>query len=175
LTLTSNTVSAANNQGIGININGSGTANVTVNGATQVTSVNNEALAITTSGGSGKTLNMLVDGGTFNNNSSTDSAVVIATGGSGTINATVTNNSFSNSDATTGRGFTASTNSAASTLRLNLDANSATGGATDDPFFLDQNTGTFRVEDLATVQARNTGAIEIDPGVTNDNGPIPTP
>lgn len=175
LTLTSNTINTSGNQGIGVNINGSGTANVLVNGSNQVTSVGNEALAVTTSGGSSKTLNLLVDGGTFNNNSSTDSSVVISTGGSGTVNATVTNNTFNNSDATTGRGFTASTNSASSLLRLNLDGNSANGGASDDPFLLDQNSGTFRVEDLATVQARNTGAIEQQGTITNDNGPIPTP
>lgn len=175
LTLTSNTVNTSGNQGIGININGSGTANVTVNGTSQVTSVGNEALAVTTNGGSAKTLNLLVDGGTFNNNSSTDSTVVISTGGPGTINATVTDNVFNNSDATTGRGFTASTNFISSTLRLNLDGNSATGGAAEDPYLLDQNSGTFRVEDLATVQARNNGVIEQEGTISNDNGPIPTP
>jgi mucin-19 len=175
LTLTGNTITTAADQGIGIDINGSGTANVIVNGGTQVNSGDDAALAITTSGGSGKTLNLLVDGSTFNNNSSTAAATNISTGGSGTINATVTNNIFNNNDATTGRGFIASTNSASSTLRLNLDANSATGGATDDPYLLDQNSGTFRVEDLATVQARNTGVIEQQGTITNDNGPIPTP
>jgi hypothetical protein len=175
LTLTGNTIDTTGGQGIGIDINGSGTSNVTINGNNQVSNTSgDEALAIATVGGSGKTLNLLVDGNSFNNDS-TLSAASINTNGAGTVNATVTNNNFSNSNGATGRGFTAATNSPSSTLRLNLDGNNATASGAADPYLLDQNSGTFRVEDLATVGTRNNGAIEQQGTITNDNGPIPTP
>ncbi|WP_428308219.1 beta strand repeat-containing protein [Lacipirellula sp.] len=174
LTLTGNTIDTTADQNVHIDINGSGTANVTVNGANQFTnSSNDEALLITTSGGASKTVNLLVDGSTFSNNDTTAAAARIQTNGAGTVNATVTNNNFDNSTATTGRALTVRTNSSA-TMRLNLNDNNGNSG-TEDPFNLERVSGTFRVEDLATVEARNNGAMDISPTITNDAGPIPTP
>jgi hypothetical protein len=174
LTLTGNTIDTTADQGVHIDINGSGTANVTVNGPNQFTnSSNDEALLITTTGGASKTVNLLVDSGTFSNNDATDAAARIQMNGAGTLNATVTNNSFDNANGTTGRALTVR-NNGTGLLRLNLDDNTGNSG-TEDPYLLERLSGTFRVEDLATVQARNTGTIEQVGTITNDNGPIPTP
>jgi hypothetical protein len=175
LTLTNNTIDTTTDQGIHIDINGSGTANITVNGANQVTNTSgDEALLITTTGGASKTVNLLVDGGTFESNSTVASGR-IQTNGSGTVNATVTNNTFDNNEVASGRALVVRTNSS-STMRLNLNDNTGNDSSPNNAFLLENVSGTFRVEDLLTVDARNNaGVIDKVGTITNDAGPIPTP
>jgi len=175
LTLTSNIVDTVAAEGVAIDINGSGTSNITINGANQVTAGGDEALLLTTSGGSGKTVNVLVDDGQFMNNSAAVSAANVQANGTGTINATVTFNTFTNNNAA-GTALVMNTNSPVALIRLNLDQNSsvvANGAATDT--ILDVTAGDFRVLDLADVDTRNVGDESIDPAIVDDPGPIPTP
>jgi hypothetical protein len=177
LTLNATVINTTTDESVNIDIGGSGAANLSIVNNNQFTNTDDEALVITTSGGAGKTVNLLVDGGTFTNNS-TASTVDIATNGSGTVNATITDNTFTNNDAVSGRAFDMESVSPASTIRLNLNNNTGVNGSAANEFLLTETAGDFRIQDVATADDRNSGAIDFVPNqaaFTDDPGPIPPP
>jgi hypothetical protein len=171
ITLTGNTVGTTAGDAVNMDIGGSGTANVTVANNLQLDGGTNQALAFNTSGGSAKTVNLLVDSNTMNNNSAADATAGFTANGAGTLNATVTDNVMTN--ASTARAFAMTTNSG--TTRLNLNANTGINAGVTPEFLLEQVGGTFQVQDLLTVDARNNGDVQQVGTITNDAGPIPTP
>lgn len=178
LTLTGNTIDTTGDDSVNIDIGGTGTANITISGSNQFSNTSgDQALEFNTSGGSGKTVNLLVDDSTFTNNS-TDAAASFTANGAGTVNATITDNTFTNNDAATGRALAMTSVNPASTIRLNLNNNNAVNVNASAEYLLTETAGDFRIQDLATVDARNNGDIEFVPNqaaFTNDPGPIPTP
>lgn len=177
LTVTDNIISGTTDQGVVVNIAGTGTANVTINGDNQITNTSgDEGILVQTSGGSNKTLNLLIDDNNVQNNAASPIAATrISATGNGTVNATVTDNTFQNLNAVSGRAFFAETSNPAATMRLNLNGNSGSIGWVEDAFLLTETSGNFTLEDMGTVNARNTGGVEVGPGITNDAGPIPQP
>lgn len=176
LFVTDNEIDNTGDQGLAVNVSGSGAANVTVTGNNIAnTASGDEGILVQTSGGSNKTLNLLIDGNTVQSDTTT-AAVAINAVGNGTVNATVTDNTnFQNLDAATGKAFTATTNNPAATIRMNLNANAGTDATAGNAFVLTNTSGTFTVEDVATVNTRNTGGVTVGAGVTDDAGPIPPP
>ncbi|HEX6963152.1 MAG TPA: hypothetical protein VF175_14900, partial [Lacipirellula sp.] len=175
ITLNNNTIDTIAQDGISMDIGGTGTANVTItNNNVTNTTLNQEALSFNTSGGLNKTVNLLVDGNTLVANT-TGNTANFTTNGAGTLNATVTDNVMSNGGA--GRAFAMESINPTSTIRLNLNNNTAVSGNANE-YLLDETGGDFRVLDLADVDARNNGDIEFQPlqtDFTDDPGPIPTP
>ena len=97
-------------------------------------------------------------------------------GGGGTLNANVLSNTFRNTGGASGRAFEMDLNQVGSVANLHLNGNDADG--MDADYFLDENAGDFNIQDLATVQTRNTGTITFDPNMAafdNINGPVPMP
>lgn len=172
--LTLNNVDVSNTTGTGIdlNIGGSSDSNITINNGTNVQVGDASALTFNTSGG-GKTVRILVDGSEFSNDSGTIDTVDFLVAGSGTINANITGNSFTNVGAAPARSFEMANNGTA-VINLNLDDNSASSNHPTDDYLLDQNSGTFNVVDLPTIEARN-GTVE-QQGTLNDiDGPVAQP
>ena len=162
---------------INMNIGGSGTANIVVQNNSQIDGGDDQALSVAVTGGSAKNVLMLVDGNTMSNNSLASTAQIDMNGG-GTLNATVSNNTMSNGNAGAARAL--SMESTSGIVRLALNDNTGINSGVEEEILLDETGGDFRIEDLATVDARNggPGAIEFQPAqinFTNDPGPIPTP
>jgi hypothetical protein len=177
LTVTGNTVDTSTAEGLALNVNGSGTANITINSNTVVNTSGTSALTFNTSGGSAKSVNLLVDGNTLTN-TSTSATANFVTNGAGTLNATVTDNALTNNDATTGRAFAMESASASSIINLNLDQNTAVTGNATPEYLLRETAGDFNVQDLTTVDSRNTGDVEFDPNQAAFDdipGPVTTP
>ncbi len=162
--------------GVDINIGGSSDANITINNGTNVANSNNgQALLFNTSGGSNKTVRLLIDSSTFDSNSAVTQTADFQLAGTGTVNANITNNAFSNGS--TGRAFEMASNSPATLVRLDLDGNAGTSGNAN-AFLLEENSGDFDVVDRANANTRNTGGIEFVPVEANFDditGPVPQP
>jgi hypothetical protein len=178
LRLNGNTVSDTTEEGVRITLAGTGVTNLTIENNTVDNTSANEAILLTTSGASLKTVNLLVDSNNFTN----DSAAVTASfqaGGNVTLNANVLNNSFTTTTAG-GRPFEMASLNGSSRVRLNLLDNTASEGTVANDYFLVETNGTYSVEDLTDTAAgtRNTGGVSFTPNqaaFTNDAGNIPTP
>jgi hypothetical protein len=178
LTLNGVTIANTDAAGVAIDISGTSDANITINNGTSVTNSNNvDALSFNTSGGSTKTVRLLVDGSSqFNNNSATASAANFQLGGTGTINATVTDSTFNNAAA--GRAFEMASTSASTVERLNLDGNIARSSHPTGDYLLNETAGDFNVVGVADVATNNSGTIEFLPNMAafdDDPGPVPQP
>ncbi len=176
LFVTDNDIASTGDQGLAINVAGSGAANVTIRDNSIANAASgNEGILVQTTGGSNKTLNLLIDSNTVQSDTTT-AAVVIDAAGNGTVNATVTSNTnFQNLDGATGKAFTATTNNPAATIRMNLNGNAGNDASAGNAFVLTLNSGNFSLEDMATVNTRNTGGVTVGAGITDDAGPIPPP
>ncbi|MBL9163276.1 MAG: hypothetical protein JNL18_11120 [Planctomycetaceae bacterium] len=176
LFVTDNDIDNTGDQGLAINVAGSGAANVTIrDNSIANTASGNEGILVQTTGGSNKTLNLLIDSNTVQSDTTT-ATVVLDAAGNGTVNATVTSNTnFQNLDGATGKAFTATTNNPAATIRMNLNGNAGNDASAGNAFVLTLNSGNFSLEDMATVNTRNTGGVTVGAGITDDAGPIPPP
>lgn len=178
LTVSNVTVANTSAAGIAIDISGTADANVTINNNTSVTNTNGvAALAFNTSGGSNKTVRVLVDGSSFTNSAATSTAN-FQLGGTGAINANITNNTFNNGGAGTPRAFEMDSTSPATLVRLNIDANNGNSGNAQ-AFLLTEGAGSdFDVVDRTTASARNPSGITFLPADANFDdipGPVPLP
>jgi hypothetical protein len=179
LTLNGNSISGTDLEGVNMDVSLAATlANITlIDNIISNTSADN-AVVLTTSGGSAKTVNLLVDGNDISNDTAATPAADFIAGGNVTLNATITDNIFNS--AAGGQPFRMESASAQSRVRLNLDGNTASEGTVADDFFLVETAGNFSVQNLAGVAAEteNTGGVDFDPAqanFTNDAGGIPTP
>ncbi len=77
------------------------------------------AVSIITSGGTGKTFDLLVENGSFDNSSAANPAAEFTAGGNVTYNATIRGNTFDNSNGA-GSDFTMTSTGAQGRMRLNL-------------------------------------------------------
>lgn len=140
-----------------------------LSGASAVATAGHEAVEITARNTS--SLDLLLNNNTIRNvtDASTDETVDIDAQDLSVFNATVTNNTITATGTNTDVTFEAETLNTTTTLRLDLDGNTATGLGT---FELDEDGlgGTFRVEDIATVNADNTGTVNVNDGSIVDNG-----
>ena len=163
-----------------LNINGAANnADIFVTGNTLDNTSDAEALLITGNDATIKTVNVLVSENTMTNDSATASAVDVQSNGDATLNVTFLTNSMSNS---TNDAYTASTNNVGSNLRLRMEDNTATSGDGGDDYFLIENAGTFRVQNLTTpnddgdtIETANAGTFDIDPAITEFGGTVPLP
>jgi hypothetical protein len=139
------------------------------------------ALSITSSGGTAKTFDLLIDQGSdFENDDNTASAAFIQSTGGTTINASIFDNSFTNNNAA-GTAFEMVANGAGVRARLDLNGNTATDG-TGNNFELN-NVGaasSFEIFDLTNTfnNSRNTGTVVPLPNAaafTNRVAPVPLP
>lgn len=181
LILTGNAISDATDATVALRTSAAAAeANINVTGNTIDNSNNLEAIVATFSGASGNTVNLLMQDNTLTNNSGSAATVDIAVGDDTTLNATVggsaaaDGNTITNNSGATGQPFVMDTGSATATARLNLNNNTGVG-STADAFVLTETAGTFTVEDLANVDANNTGGVSVGAGIANDPGGIPTP
>ena len=152
------------------------TGNVTIRNDNNFTAANASALAISTSGATAKTVNLLVDGGDFAN-SSASAAASFVSGGNTQFNATIQGNTFDNGTASD---FQMTASGAQGKILLNLggdvaaDFNTAAGTGN---FNLDNSTGgTFNVFDKTTTFAgsRNNGTVVPAPAAANfGNSAVP--
>jgi hypothetical protein len=179
LTLLGNTISGTDLEGVNMDVSGAATlANITLIDNVISNTSADQAVLLTTSGGSAKTVNLLVDGNDISNDTAATPAADFVAGGNVTLNATVTGNQFNS--AATGQPFRMESASAQSRVRLNLSGNTASEGTAADDFFLVETAGNFSVQDLADVAAEteNTGGVSFTPNqaaFTNDAGGVPTP
>jgi hypothetical protein len=166
LTLNNNTISGTGAEGIAIDILGSSTVDITINGTNDVQTTDDSALLVTSSGGAGKIVRMLVTDNSFVNDDGTDETARFEIAGGVTFNATVTDNTFTNlNGAGTARAF--DMNLASGTARLNLNGNTGTSTEPFD-FLLTEGAGaTFEVVDLATVSGNNPGGVDFAPAQGN--------
>lgn len=106
-------------------------------------------------------------------NSSASTAATITANGNTLMNATITNNLFTNP----GAGEALDVESAGTAiLNLNLQDNTAATASND--LNLIETSGTFRVQDLANVDANNPGDVTFTPNMAafdNFGGTVPTP
>jgi hypothetical protein len=178
-----NNTAAGAAESVRLNVSGTATvADITLRANNISNLSDDEAVLLETSGGTLKTVNLLVEN---NENISNDSAVATTAAANfqvndaSTLNATVRGNQFANSSGT-GMPFLMSSNTNTSRVRLDLSQNTATGPAAFD-YRLEENAGEFSIKDLdlpTTVESRNTGIIDFQPNraaFTNDAGPIPLP
>ena len=179
LAMTDNTMDTNGEESMYLNINGNAsTVHVTLDGNNVDNSLTNfSALALVGQGGTGKTINLLMENNSFSNDDGTAAAADLQMLGNAKLNATVLDNSFVNTDNTPGPAFQALTNNGSAQIRLNLDGNTASSGNVDaDPdFFLTNTAGTLTVEDLADVEDNNTGDFQYTGTIGNDSGNIPQP
>ena len=181
LTLNNNTISGTQLEGVDLNVSGAATlANIRVTNNQISNSSDDEAVLLDTSGVGLKTVNLLVQGNTFSNDSATAPAANFQAGQSTNLNANVISNTFNNSNATPGRPFEMASNTGSTNIRLNLNQNTASATGAGEEYFLEENAGTFSVEELPDViaETRNTGDVNFTPnsGVfTDDAGGIPSP
>jgi hypothetical protein len=150
---------------------------VTLTNGNNFTSDDASALSITGSGGSAKTINLLVDGSTSSNsftNNSTDAAADFLISGSTTLNATIRGNIFDDANAG-GSDFTMTGTGASARIRLSLggddvaDFNTAAGvgefnlveaaGADFDVFERDNTFADLRNNGLV-IPNPNAGAFD---------------
>ena len=176
LTLTDVDVNGAGNEGIALDIAGSNTVDITIRQGSEVSNiVGSSAVALNTTGGA-KTVNVLFDGSTFDNDS-TAAAVAIVGNHSGALNTTMTSNNFNNANGVSGRAYSQETLSG--TTRLSFNGNTATNGAVAvDEVLLTETAGNFIVVDLSTIETRNNNAQVQQAGnpITDDpGGTVPTP
>ncbi len=177
LTLTNNTINvgATGAEGIAIDISGSSDANITINGTNDVDAgPNQEALFVTTSGGALKTVRILVNDNSFDNNDATAPAADFQIGGAVVFNANITDNSFTNASGTTGRAFEMESTSGGATVRLNLNGNDGDSPDAND-FLLTETLGDFEVVDLTDLNTNNTGGVQTVGTFDDIAGPVPTP
>jgi hypothetical protein len=156
------------------------TGNVTIRNDNNFTAVNASALAITTSGATAKTINLLVDGGDFVNTSVSPAANFVS-GGNTQLNATIQGNTFTDNG---GNDFRMTASGAQGKILLNLGGDTAADfntASVSGTFNLDNSTGgTFNVfEKTATFppnNARNTGTVVPTPAAANfgDSAVAPT-
>jgi hypothetical protein len=179
LSLSRNSISGTALEGVNMDVSGSATlANISLVDNTIDNGNSQEAVLLVTSGAAEKTVNLLVNDNNISNNTNVAPAANFVAGGNVTLNATVTQNVFNS--AATGQPFRMESASAQSSVRLNLNGNTATEGTAADDFFLVETAGNFYVQNLATVAAEtaNTGDVNFFPNqaaFTNDAGGIPTP
>jgi hypothetical protein len=179
LTLNGNLISDTNLEGVNIDVSGAATlANISILDNVISNTSADEAIVLTTSGGTAKTVNLLVDANDISNDTAAAPAANFVASGNVTLNATVTDNIFNS--AATGQPFRMESGTAQSRVRLNLMDNTASEGTAADDFFLVETAGNFSVQNLAGVAAgtENTGGVNFSPNqaaFTNDAGGIPTP
>ncbi len=151
-------------EGMTVDISGSADANITIDNGSSFTADNAAALAFNTTGGANKTVRMLIDDSSFANNSAAVAAANFQLGGTVTTNATITGNTFNNAGGA--RGYVMSNNAAASTVRLNLNGNSASSlAATDYLLNRSAGAGTYGVVDRDNTDANNNGDVEFAPNI----------
>lgn len=180
VTVSDNTVNNTGGENVALNINGvANNADLIVTGNTLDNNSDEEALLITGNDATVKTINLLVSENSMNNDSAGASAMELQANDDATINATFLNNNMSNA---TNDAFTASTNAAGSDINLRMEDNAATSGDGGDDYFLIENAGTFRVQNLTTpnddgetIDTANTGTFDIDAGITEFGGTVPQP
>jgi hypothetical protein len=144
------------------------------------------ALSITSSGGSAKTIDLLVEEGLFSNSSPTNPAANFVSSGNTLLNATIRDNTFDNADAA-GSDFTMTASGAQARIRLNLgddDPARFNNAAGNGEFNLIEDAGAdFDVFDRADTFAglRNTGTVvpQSPAGIPNaaafDDSPVAPP
>ena len=175
ITLNNGLISSASSEAIRIDLNGTATlSNVTLNNVLAIAGAE-EALLLTGNGAGAKTMNVLIQDGDFTNNDPAVAAVDIEANGEVAMNLTIVDNEVTNDDAATGRPLEITANDPNAAIRLDLNGNTGVRGSVGDAFFLEQVQGTFTVEDLANVDANNTGGVNQSGTITNDAGGIPTP
>ncbi|MBN1590578.1 MAG: hypothetical protein JW888_13775 [Pirellulales bacterium] len=118
-----------------------------------------------------KTVYYLMQNNSLANTSATAPVADLDAHGNVLLNATVSTNTFNGPNVATA--FTTTSNDASTTIRLKLNGNTLASTGTN--IVLNGSTGTFSVEDVATISADNNGASETHAGCTNDPGGIPTP
>lgn len=180
VTVSENTINNTGAENIALNINGAANnTDLIVTGNVLDNNSNQEALLVTGNDATVKTINLLVSENTMNNDSAGASTIDLQANDDATINATFLNNNMSNA---TNDAFTASTNAAGSDINLRMEGNTATSGDGGDDYFLNENAGTFRVQNLTTpnddgetIDTANTGTFDIDAGVSEFGGTVPQP
>ncbi|MCO6044555.1 hypothetical protein NG895_11620 [Aeoliella sp. ICT_H6.2] len=180
ITLNDNVIEDTALATVELNINGNANnADIFVTGNTLDNTSDAEALLITGNDATLKTVNLLVSENSMTNDSATASTVELQSSGDATLNSTFLNNNMSNA---TNDAFTASTNAAGSRLNLRMEGNTATSGDGGDDYFLIENAGTFRVQNLTTpnddgdtIDTANAGTFDIDPAITEFGGTVPLP
>ncbi|CAK9037520.1 Uncharacterized protein SCF082_LOCUS22211 [Durusdinium trenchii] len=180
VTINDNNISDTALASVELNINGTANnADLIVSGNTLDNTSDAEALLVTGNDATLKTINLLVSDNTMTNDSATASTGEVISNGDATINATFLNNTMSNA---TNDAYTASTNAAGARLNLRMEGNTATSGDAGDDYFLIENAGTFRVQNLTTpnddgdtIDTANAGTFDIDPAITEFGGTVPLP
>lgn len=156
-------------------------ADLTIRNGNNFVADNANVLFIDSAGGSGKTVNLLVEDSTFLNNSAASATADITARQTSLMNATIQGNTFTNSNAA-GDNYNMTSNGAAAFMRLNLggdgaDRNTAAGG-----------TGTYQLHELVASDfdvfekddtfndLRNTGTVVTDPNdAAFDDLPVAPP
>jgi hypothetical protein len=149
--------------------------NVTIRNGNDFDADDASALSISTSGGTAKTVTMLVADSLFTN-SSADAAAEFDASGNALLNATIQGNTFDNAGA--GDDFVMATNDAQSRIRLNLggdvpaDFNTAAGAGV---FELFENAGDFDIfeRDDTFGGLRNNGTVDGNGGTYDDSAVAP--
>jgi len=124
----------------------------------EFTAVNAEAFNMQITSAASKTVNFLFDDNTASNNS-LSATVEIDASQATILNATITDSFFNNAGA--GDDFDIASNSATTVINMQLNNNTANGGAGN--FTLRElNASDFNIQDRDTVEARNTGGFTFD-------------
>ncbi|MEQ8839066.1 MAG: hypothetical protein RID07_19830, partial [Lacipirellulaceae bacterium] len=166
-----------------LDFNSAATSNVRMTNNAVTNSGSAEAFLLTTSGGTAKTINLLVEDNVFSNDDPTAFTSDIRAEGTGDVNVTVLDNTFVNLNAATGVPVRIQVDDAAADLKLNLGGDgtagssntAAPGNAANNGYELNQVNGNFSVANLADVDTNNTGTVVTSGTVVDEPNPIPTP
>jgi hypothetical protein len=153
-------------------------ANITFRNGNDFTAVDAAALSISTTGGTSKTVTMLVEDSSFSNTSATAAADFVANGNA-LWNATIQGNTFDNAGA--GEDFEMESVAAQSRIRLNLggdaaaDFNTAAGSG---DFVLTETAGDFDVferDDTFNNLRNNGNVVPLPNAAAFDDSPVAPP
>jgi hypothetical protein len=145
------------------------TVHLRITGSDDITNTDDEAVLLTTSGVTQKTVNMLFQNNANVAGSSADPAANFQVSGGGILNATVLNNQFTNSGA--GEAMEIATNSGGSQVHLDLKGNSAEPAGKQ--LVLRNVAGTFEVRDQADLDADNNNDVTEVGTISNETDAIP--
>jgi hypothetical protein len=154
---------------------------VTIRNGNNFTAVSGNALFIDSFGAAGKTVDLLVTGSLFNNDSAGSPTASITSRQTSLMNATIQNNTFTNANPA-GVNFDITSSGAAAFMRLNL------GGSGTEVNLAASGTGEFRLHELLGSDfdvferddtfndLRNTGTVVTDPNdAAFDDLPVAPP
>lgn len=163
LNVTDSTIdSTAGAEGILVNVGNPATQVSLTFTDNSVTAGDASALALNAGGIQAKTVTMLADRNTFDNDSNA-ATVAVLNDGQVTLNATVTNNALTNG---TGNAFEMETNAGAAVVRLNLNGNEGAGGGAN-AFELTNTAGTFGAYDRDELDNNNNGGVGLNGAIDN--------